>query len=1181
MLTSELDPAKEYAINLGIMVGSSIEYKKLGLFTFERPEINDGQYQYKGYDRMMYKFNMLYSTALTGAHKTSEYMAEIARLTGVPFVSALEDITITMLPGYTYREVIGYIAALHGANAIINDEGNLEFRWYTQCDYSPAHIYMGGITYGIDYTLNMIKCTVTTQTDSGSEDVTYTSGTGSTGISINNPFMTQALLDSIYAKIGGLVYRPMTVSFSGDVLPELGDIVKVVDSGRTYKCPIMQMSHDYDGGIKTEIVSVGSSASESTKDTSGPLTKAMERYYTDLVLINEAFVTKLTAQEAKIDKLDAEKITVSYLDAHYANLQLTNIEAGSIKTAMIAIGAIETAQIADGSITDAKIVSLTANKLSAGTIDASKIEVTNLNCANLTVGTINGQQIASGAVDMSKLGSDMTSWITSTDSGVNKALADAGIANTNATAAKNTADSASTTATAASKKADTAQSTADSASSAAASAGTKADNALSVANGITVGGRNLLAGSHANEVSYEYSKNNSYTDKSQWVSTIPLNGETYTLSFWAKSSVNGDAIRVHFYSPSNITLVETCDGRRYKASDGLCDFVLTTELTKYWVVYKIPKNGNLTRKIIIPRLIKDAGKGTITIKWEKLEEGNKATDWTPAPEDVDKSIANAVSIANGKNTAYYQTSQPTGGTYKVNDNWFDTDDGYRMYYWNGSKWMATEYGASAIAANAITADKIAASAITAGKIAAGAITADKIAANAVTTNKIAANAITAGQIAAGTITATQIASKTITADNLHADCITSDKIVAGAITADKIASNAITANKIAASAVTADKLSVTSLSAITADLGAITSGSINIGAGNFVVDTAGNLTSKGTMSIGNGGITYTSANGLSVTGSIVAKNMTIYDKIALIDSGQNQNRMFAHYGSGDTVNPLIIGDGNATVDINAGLVAYYGASINGILYPNGGIASTIILPQDSNNEGGELVLSAAPSTGRPANLDVNAQYFRVHSLGVCYMSLNLANGELSTGGIVTAGSVACKQVIPLYDCASGYACGNSSHRWNNVYSRTATINTSDRNEKHDIDYDFDVEIFKSLKPCTYMYNVGDRIHYGFIAQDVEQLMMDNDLDYKDFGFLCRDIKMRSVRNANGEETEVELLNADGTYQYTYGLRYEEMIAINTRMIQKEISRADEHEKKILELERMIYNLQFELAKLQA
>ena len=433
------------------MVGSSIEYKKLGLFTFERPEINDGQYRYKGYDRMMYKFNMLYSTALAGVHKTSEYMAEIARLTGVPFVSTLEDITITMLPGYTYREVIGYIAALHGANAIINDEGNLEFRWYTQCDYSPAHIYMGGITYGMtdDYTLNMIKCTVTTQTDSGSEDVTYTSGTGSTGISINNPFMTQALLDSIYAKIGGLVYRPMTVSFSGDVLPELGDIVNVVDSGRTYKCPIMQMSHDYDGGIKTEIVSVGGT-NNTTKDTSGPLTKAMERYYADLVLINEAFVTKLTAQEAKIDKLDAleakidkldaEKITVGYLEGRYALLDLSNIQKASITTAMLQDAIITGAKIEKATIENGHIIDLSADKLTAGTIDAAEIKVINLDCANLTVGTINGQQIASGAVDMSKLASDVSGSISSALQEASQAFTSAGSAQISAAEAVNKVD---------------------------------------------------------------------------------------------------------------------------------------------------------------------------------------------------------------------------------------------------------------------------------------------------------------------------------------------------------------------------------------------------------------------------------------------------------------------------------------------------------------------------------------------------------------------------------------------------------------------------------------------------------------------------------------------------------------------------------------------------------------------
>ena len=950
MLTSELDPAKEYAINLGIMVGSSIEYKKLGLFTFEHPEINDGQNRYKGYDRMMYKFNMLYSTALTGAHKTSEYMAEIARLTGVPFVSALEDITITMLPGYTYREVIGYIAALHGANAIINDDGNLEFRWYTQCDYSPAHIYMGGITYGMtdDYTLNMIKCTVTKQTDSGSEDVTYTSGTGSTGISINNPFMTQALLDSIYAKIGGLVYRPMTVSFSGDVLPELGDIVKVVDSGLTYKCPIMQMSHDYDGGIKTEIVSVGSSASEYTKDTSGPLTKAMERYYADLVLINDAFVTKLTAQEAKIDKLDAEKITVSYLDAHYANLQLTNIEAGSIKTAMIATGAIETAQIADGSITDAKIVSLTANKLSAGTIDASKIEVTNLNCANLTVGTINGQQIASGAVDMSKLGSDMTSWITSTDSGVNKALADAGIANTNATAAKKTADSASTTATAASKKADTAQSTADSASSAADSAGTKADN--------------------------------------------------------------------------------------------------------------------------------------------------------------------AVSIANGKNTAYYQTSQPTGGTYKVNDNWFDTDDGYRMYYWNGSKWMATEYGASAIAANAITADKIAASAITAGKIAAGAITADKIAANAVTANKIASNAITA------------------------------------------------------------DKLSVASLSAISANLGAITSGSLNIGSGNFVVDTAGNLTNKGTMSIGNGGITYTPAGGLSVFGDIKVKNalkMYFNDTTGAYDGKEhyfdvlkitiNAEAPYLDVMSIFTEGSATFNGGLATAAaLSAGSLTVSGGStlignvtVTGKIYPNGGIYANdgSLITYDFTYKRWAMYCASGKGWSVFDGVTFSAPNFATSGY-VTFKTLDGSSGRYGIGtvsankqrvsnfGVNASGALVVK-------CQSGTGITYGTHKVvDGMSDQRLKCNISDCNVSA-------LPIIDKIRLRSFDwvgYKNNRHQNIGFIADEIE--MVDPYLSDGGGGY--------------NEDGSINIKSVDTFYLQGY-----------------EVKAIQELHQMIKMQQQMIYNLQFELAKLQA
>ena len=151
--------------------------------------------------------------------------------------------------------------------------------------------------------------------------------------------------------------------------------------------------------------------------------------------------------------------------------------------------------------------------------------------------------------------------------------------------------------------------------------------------GIVVGGRNLLVGTHKSPITYTY-PTSGYADKCSWKTTVLLNGNVYTLSFWAKSSVNGDKIRVHFYNPSNIISVVGSQGQRSTACDGLCDFVLTTTMTKYWVTYTIPKGGNSTRSVIIPRLgLGVTGTGTLTFQWEKLEEGNMATDWTPAPED--------------------------------------------------------------------------------------------------------------------------------------------------------------------------------------------------------------------------------------------------------------------------------------------------------------------------------------------------------------------------------------------------------------------------------------------------------------------------------------------------------------------------------------------------------------------
>lgn len=157
--------------------------------------------------------------------------------------------------------------------------------------------------------------------------------------------------------------------------------------------------------------------------------------------------------------------------------------------------------------------------------------------------------------------------------------------------------------------------------------------------GVSVGGRNLLPKTHKTAVTYKYPTGTNYWDPWNSATTVPLNGDTYTLSFWAKSTVDGDKIIVHFYNPSNIISGKSSQGVTISYGDGRCPFTLSTTLTKYWVTYKIPAGGNSTRNIIIPRLYgpdrgeTEKGTGEITVQWEKLEEGNIATDWTPAPED--------------------------------------------------------------------------------------------------------------------------------------------------------------------------------------------------------------------------------------------------------------------------------------------------------------------------------------------------------------------------------------------------------------------------------------------------------------------------------------------------------------------------------------------------------------------
>lgn len=405
---------KEYTLYIGaVLPDDTVEYCKMGLFTPKKPQEDDGLLTFKAYDRMVSRlWKSYWPTISKYPADGKEILTDISKQCGIAIanLSSLpdgitvgwgtaynEDGSVMKVPPFTactIREALSYLAQMYGAFATINRDGEIEFRWYAATSYEvPANRSFDDIVCAEQvYKLQGISCTV--------NDKTIMAGTVSS-IQIENSYMTQSILNSVYKKIGGFSFLPTTFSFLGDPRLDLGDIITVYRrDGTAIKVPVMSITFDFDGGLSTEVGSYGSDVEEGEDQVKGPTTKALERVYTDLFLVrqvvankvsvnyleaNYATITELDAVSARIDKIVTSEVTVEYLEANYAKMKdveanfatidLANVKDASIKSAMIDAGAVKTVQIADGSITDAKIVELTANKITAGTLSVERLEL--------------------------------------------------------------------------------------------------------------------------------------------------------------------------------------------------------------------------------------------------------------------------------------------------------------------------------------------------------------------------------------------------------------------------------------------------------------------------------------------------------------------------------------------------------------------------------------------------------------------------------------------------------------------------------------------------------------------------------------------------------------------------------------------------------------------------------------
>lgn len=157
--------------------------------------------------------------------------------------------------------------------------------------------------------------------------------------------------------------------------------------------------------------------------------------------------------------------------------------------------------------------------------------------------------------------------------------------------------------------------------------------------------------------------------------------------------------------------------------------------------------------------------------------------------------------------------------------------------------------------------------------------------------------------------------------------------------------------------------------------------------------------------------------------------------------------------------------------------------------------------------------------------------------------------------------------------------GDSSHLWNNVYAKNGTINTSDRNQKKEIADIGEIyeKLFLMIRPKTFLFNDGDRIHIGAISQDIEEAMQTLGMAPEQFAGFCKDIVYRYTEYSEDgtpvEESKVPETNPDGSVKYAYSLRYQEFIMLTVHMVQKLLAKEEENAGRLLLLERQLSHMQ--------
>ncbi|WP_379319301.1 hypothetical protein [Paenibacillus puldeungensis] len=282
--------------------GALSDWMPLGEFFIDSREKINGVWTFTCYDRLVFA-DVAYVSSLAYPASMKAVWDEICGRLDYVYDSSVvinPSYQIQAGPaGFTMRQVMGYIAGANSANVIVGKDGTIRFKRFAATD--PPAFEMTTSDYIRVKQVNPIKnysrVVVTYDTE---DSLTFEAGVGGENLTLNleNPFMTQTMVNNLRSTLNGFNYIPISMDARGFPQLEHGDIIGFeqneslswLDTATAwqdmhipwngmvkYKSVILKQTYSFKGGLKMAIEAPSVSEQQSEFKVDGSLTTAVNK----------------------------------------------------------------------------------------------------------------------------------------------------------------------------------------------------------------------------------------------------------------------------------------------------------------------------------------------------------------------------------------------------------------------------------------------------------------------------------------------------------------------------------------------------------------------------------------------------------------------------------------------------------------------------------------------------------------------------------------------------------------------------------------------------------------------------------------------------------------------------------------------------------------------------------------